>query len=214
MNAHLVKYPRTLHLPWSESVNSDDKVHKTTSQFEGRRVIVTEKMDGENTSMYSDHIHARSLDSKHHPSRNWVKGLWGSVRNNIPDGWRVCGENLYAKHSIHYKSLPSYFMAFSVWDDTNLCLDWDETLKWLSLMGLIHVPVLYDGIYDEALIKSLWKNRSNSGDESEGYVIRVADAIPYEDFSKFYGKFIRKNHVQTSEHWMNAALEPNGLIND
>lgn len=211
MNAQLVKYPRTLHLPWSESVNSDDKVHKETSQFEGRRVIVTEKMDGENTSMYFNHIHARSLDSKNHPSRNWVKGFWASIKNDIPEGWRVCGENLYAKHSIHYSDLPTYFMGFSVWNDRNVCLDWEETLKWFSMIGITPVPVLYDGIYDEAMIKSLWKG---DRDTTEGYVVRVADSIPYEDFSKLCGKFVRKNHVQTSEHWMNAALEPNGLIND
>lgn len=212
MNAHLVKYPRTLHLPWSESVNSDDKVHKTTSQFEGRRVIVTEKMDGENTTMYSDYIHARSLDSKNHPSRNWVKGLWGSIRNDIPEGWRVCGENLYAKHSIQYDALPSYFMGFSVWDDTNTCIEWDETLDWFKSMSIVSVPVIYDGIYDEALVKSLWKG---DRDSKEGYVIRVADRIPYDEFRNLCGKFVRKNHVQTTEHWMHAAvIEPNGLKND
>lgn len=103
------KYPRTLHLPWSESVQSDDKMVSSCQHFEGKEVVVTEKMDGENTSIYCDGIHARSLDSRHHPSRSWVKGLQARIGWQIPEGWRLCGENVYAVHSIRYDDLESYF---------------------------------------------------------------------------------------------------------
>ena len=43
-----VKYQRTYHCPWSQGITDDDRVHKNMSRFEGKRVIVTEKMDGEN----------------------------------------------------------------------------------------------------------------------------------------------------------------------
>jgi hypothetical protein len=59
------KYPKSPHLPW------------------------TEKMDGENTTIATDYIHARSLDSRHHPSRSWVKNLHGIIAHDIPLGWRV-----------------------------------------------------------------------------------------------------------------------------
>jgi phosphoribosylformylglycinamidine synthase len=49
------KYPRTLHLPWSESITSDDKVLKSIDSFLGKHVIITTKMDGGNISMYYDH---------------------------------------------------------------------------------------------------------------------------------------------------------------
>jgi RNA ligase len=96
-----VKYPRTYHLPWSEGIQDDDRTLESLDAFAGRRVVVTEKMDGENTSLYRDHLHARSLDGRHHPSRNWVKQFWSRLRADIPEGWRICGENLYARHSIH-----------------------------------------------------------------------------------------------------------------
>lgn len=67
------KYPRTYHLPWSKSCTDDDKVLQNINHFIGKEVIVTEKLDGENTSCYKDHIHARSIDSNNHPSRNWLK---------------------------------------------------------------------------------------------------------------------------------------------
>ena len=46
-----IKYPKTLHLPWSQGVNSDDRVMKDLSGFEGHPVVITEKMEGENTTM-------------------------------------------------------------------------------------------------------------------------------------------------------------------
>ena len=60
----MTKYPRTYHLHYSEKKsNNDDKVHINDSHFNGKEVIVTVKMDGENTSIYNDFIHARSLNS-------------------------------------------------------------------------------------------------------------------------------------------------------
>jgi hypothetical protein len=58
-----IKYPRTPHLPWSPGATSDDIYQGNTSYFENKVVVVTEKMDGENTSIYRDFVHARSIDS-------------------------------------------------------------------------------------------------------------------------------------------------------
>lgn len=205
-----VKYPRTHHLPWSPGITEDDRVMGSLAAFEGRRVIVTRKMDGENTSLYRDRYHARSVDSGPHPSRDYVKGIWGRIRGDIPDGWRVCGENLYARHSIAYRNLPSYLLAFSIWDERNGCLAWDDTLEWFALLGLEPVPVLYDGPYDEVLIRGLWT--PDQWDTSEGYVVRTADGFPYGAFRAHVGKFVRPGHVQTSKHWLaGQAIEPNGL---
>ena len=89
-----IKYPKILHLPWSEGVDVNTDLvfaqEDVESSFRGREVIVTEKMDGENCSMYRDHTHARSLDSRHHPSRNWVKRLHASIAHEIPVGLRIC----------------------------------------------------------------------------------------------------------------------------
>ncbi len=206
-----VKYPRTHHLPWSEGVNNDDRVIHSLSTFIGKRIIVTEKMDGENTSLYNDYIHARSVDGRSHPSRDWVKQFWSTISADIPEGWRVCGENLYAKHSIHYDNLSTYFMGFSIWNERNVCLGWDDTIEWFKLMGITPVPILYDGLFDEATIKELWNEKDWDG--CEGYVIRLADAIRYGDFRNSFAKFVRKGHVQTVKHWMHGQrITPNLLL--
>ncbi len=168
---------------------------------------MTEKMDGENSSLYRDGYHARSLDSRHHPSRNWVKAMHAGIAHLIPEGWRVCGENLYALHSIAYDALPSYFLMFSIWNDNNQCLAWDETVEWADLLGLSHVPVLYDGTYDEARLRAMKPDT----DVSEGYVVRLAESFSFSEFGDVVAKWVRTNHVQSEEHWMHKAVVPNGL---
>ncbi|HNC56652.1 MAG TPA: RNA ligase family protein, partial [Leptospiraceae bacterium] len=195
-----VKYPRTQHLPWSESVNKDDRKLESTEHFEGKRVVVTVKVDGENSTFYNDFYHARSLDNKRHPSRDWIKQFHARICGDIPEGWRICGENLFAKHSIKYTNLKSYFYGFSVWDEYNKCLSWDDTLEWFSMLGITPVEVIYDDIYNKDKIKSLWK--PEDWETREGYVLRIADSFNYKDFKTSVGKFVRKNHVQTVQHWM------------
>ncbi len=206
---HWVKYPRTLHLPWSEAVNSDDRALNSLESFIGQQVVVTEKMDGENTTMYCDHIHARSVDGRHHPSRNWVKQFWASIKADIPEGWRICGENVFAKHSIHYTNLESYFLGFSIWNNQNQCLPWAESLEWFHLLGIKTVPVLYDGTFDQHIIQQLWNNKNQQ--HTEGYVVRLASAFSYKAFRVSVAKFVRHNHVQTSQHWVQQQTERNLL---
>lgn len=206
----LKKYPRTYHVPWSLGSSSDDKILKDMEFYHQKRVVVTEKLDGENTSLYNNYIHARSLDSKNHETRNWVKNFWSSIKCEIPDGWRICGENMYAKHSIFYDNLESYFYGFSIWDETNYCLSWNETLEYFNYFGITCVPVLYDGIYDEELIKSLWNE--SKWNQMEGYVIRLVDSFSYKDFNKCVSKFVRRGHVQTAKHWaFGQKIEKNAL---
>ncbi len=206
-----VKYPRTHHLPWSEGMHSDDRQLKDVGHFAGRRVIVTEKMDGENTSLYADYFHARSIDSLHHPSRDWAKGFWGRIAHDIPEGWRICAENLYAQHSIAYSDLESYLLGFSIWDERNFCLDWDSTLEYFELLGIRPVKVLFDGEFDEAAIRRLYDPRKDWG-RSEGYVVRLADGFAYRDFRRSVAKFVRQGHIQTTKHWMHGQrVIPNGL---
>ena len=61
-----VKYPRTPHLPFSQGVTSDDKIIQTLNYFVGEEIVITEKMDGENTTMGHNYTHARSKIGRAH----------------------------------------------------------------------------------------------------------------------------------------------------
>jgi len=212
-----VKYPRTYHLPWSQGMNRDDRMMTDTNIFRGQKIMACEKLDGENTSCYTDRVTARSLETSTHPSRDWVKNLWAQFGYNIPKGWRVCGENMYAKHAIHYtnensNALDTYFYMFSIWDDKNMCLSWDETLEWAELLGLTVVPVFYYGVYDIDVITELNNKMEASPNTIEGYVIRLAREYHYSEFRDVCGKYVRKNHVQNNHgHWSTQKITKNEL---
>ena len=109
--------------------------------------------------MYLDHIHARSIDSNHHASRSMVKALHARIKYQIPKGWRICGENLFAWHSILYTELPDHFMVFGIYDAENNCLPWDDVLDWCDMLDLVPVPVLYRGEWDADKIRPMWQGQ-------------------------------------------------------
>ncbi len=209
-----IKYPRTYHLSYSQahaSAFKDDRIMKNDDSFQGQRVIASLKMDGENTTMYSDYIHARSLESQSHPTRDRVKGIWAQISYLLDDNMRVCGENMYAVHSMRYTNLPSYFLAFSIWTDM-ICLSWDETVDYAAILGLNMVPVFYDGIYDKDAILAAWKPYEKT---NEGFTIRLAKEFHYMNFRSSVGKYVRPEFRQVVNnshgHWISKKIEVNEL---
>jgi predicted kinase len=202
-----VKHPRTPHLPWSPGVSADDKRLGDTRAFEGREVVATEKLDGENTTLYRDGLHARSIDGRHHPSRDWVKALHGRIARHIPEGWRLCGEYLFAQHSVRYAALEGYLYVTSMWTEDNRCLPFDETVAWAQALGLPTPAIVWRGIWDEGAMRVL---RIDT-ERREGYVVRTAAGFAYDDFGASVAKWVRRGHVQTDSHWMHAEVVPNGL---
>lgn len=208
------KYPKTRYVPFCEANTSKDRddsmSKKAFAELLENETVILEKMDGENTNMYQDTIHARSTNSGDHPSRHWVKGLWGSFRHNIPLGIRICGENLYAKHSIAYEDLESYFMVFGVWE-YELCWSWQDTVAFCKQLGLITAPVISGpGFHTQKDIDAIIASLDT--DKQEGIVIRVAGSYRYEDHKLAAAKWVRPGHVQPNEkHWMTAKVIPNKL---
>ena len=124
------KYPRTPHLPWSPGKSGDDRIIESlTSLSQLEDILVTEKLDGENITLYRDYLHSRSLTYQPHPSRDWLKRLHAQICTDIPENFRICGENVFAKHSIFYKSLTTYYFVFAIFQD-DICLSWPETVEW------------------------------------------------------------------------------------
>jgi hypothetical protein len=218
------KYPRTPHLGWSPGSDEDDiAIERGAALFSCSDVVVTLKMDGENTTVYPDGTcHARSVDSISHPSRTWMRAQAANLGAQLPDRWRLCGENLYAVHSIRYDDLSPWFYVFSIWDGTRaggstgyadltdggIALDWDTTCEWAELLGTPTVPVIYRGPFDAKVITAAFEpHRAHH----EGYVVRDAGEIRADEFNQRAAKWVRAQHVQTDEHWLDKAVEVNGL---
>ena len=111
-----MKYPKTPHLPWSPGKNDDkeDKVLQNTDHFLGVPVIYLEKLDGECTTCSRHGIHARSEDSITSPWQTYMARMHACFQYKIPEGMFICGECMYATHSIFYENLPSCFFVFCV----------------------------------------------------------------------------------------------------
>ena len=209
------KYPRTTHLPWSRSVSTDDLVYRERDDLaiydEGTEVVITEKMDGENTTIYRDSVHARSIDFQSHQSRDWVRMFQSQIGHLVPEQMRLCGENLYAQHSIAYEDLASYFLLFSIWEGEH-CFSWEETEEWAELLEVPLVPVLYRGVWNEQIARALCSELDL--DRQEGYVVRPVRSFFRVEFSDLVYKWVRPHHVQTSDHWMYQPIIPNHLSED
>lgn len=198
----LLKYPRTPHLPSSPGATSDDK-WMTESSLEylnsGIELIVTEKMDGSNLTMTQDHFYGRSVDSGTQAWDTVARALWAAKRWDIPTGWRISGESMYARRSVSYENLPGPYIVFGIWDEDNTLLSWEETEEFAALLDIPVVPVLYRGTSFADAVE-VWGKQHDS-DTSEGFVIRDAGRIPYAEFGKRVAKWVREGHVRTAADW-------------
>lgn len=214
-----MKYPRTPHLPFSLGMTNDDRMIESMDNFfkKDQKLIITEKMDGSNTCLTSKNVFARSHNQNaYHPSFNWIKSQWSQFKFQIPEGQDLFGENCFAIHSIEYEALSSYFYLFGVRNDEKTWLSWEQVQNRAQSFGLETVPVLFEGtLKNEAELKllanKLMSEPSVFGGSREGFVVRVAQGFADDDFDSMVAKFVRKNHVQTDEHWMNQPVRPQKL---
>lgn len=198
----LYSYPRTPHLPESPGSTSDDK-HASrealTRLQSGIELVVTEKYDGGNVSAYRDAFHGRSKDSGTQAWDTYAKQIWSKIRFDIPEGWRISCESMYARRSIAYENLESPLYIIGIWNEKNNLISWDDTFEWAEMLGLPTVPPIYRGTsLKEA--REAWKKNFNP-ETSEGFVVRHAGEIPYEEFHMNVAKYVRANHVTTSADW-------------
>lgn len=209
-----MKYPRTYHLPFSPGATKDDKRLSGDwfSHYKGKEVVITEKLDGENSCITRYDVFARSHGA---PTRSsWSINLWGQdglywkVKDLIGENEEIFGENLYGEHSIHYDGLMSYFYIFAVLrnDDSPVWYAWDDVVLMSEVLQVPIVPVLWRGVFNdeielEAKVNELMLEPSTFGKTKEGIVMRVANEFSLNDFSDNVCKWVRPGHVQTDEHW-------------
>lgn len=202
MNEKYFKYPRTPHLPTSLGMTSDDKMAtvKTLAYLQsGIELIVSEKYDGGNISLYPNYFHARSLDGTSHAWDSPAKALHARIKHEIPEGWRITAESMYARRSVSYDQLEGPLYVFGIWDDSNTLIPWDDMVAYAEMLELPVVPLLYRGTsFKEAI--SAWGEKRNDK-ISEGFVLRDAGRVPYTEFGNHVAKYVRANHVQTSADW-------------
>ncbi len=112
-------------------------------------------------------------------------------------------DKLYESSDMRVKYPRTYHMPFS----EALASD-DKFVDNPDLFDITPVEQIYSGVYDENKILNSYKKYKS---DHEGFVIRNSGSFKYDDFSKNVAKFVRKNHVQTDDHWMHSEIVPNKL---
>ena len=211
-----MKYPHTSYFKFSPSVDKEDvreSGYFNINNFINKDIIFTTKMDGSNCVMTSKHIAARNGKTADHSSFDYAKVLHSQIHTLIPENHHVFGEWLYAKHNIWYDNLDDYYQVFAIYNEekqTWLC--WQDVIEIAGQLGLVTVE--YSKIYNINDIKTLKDTIIDYAEQKitnghEGIVVRTKEA--FKDFDNNVAKYVRRNHVQTDEHWSKQKIIRNIL---
>lgn len=201
------KYNRTYHLPWSPGTTSDDRISDDVDALLGTEIVITEKLDGENAGMTDEGVYARS-------HATFTTSAWSrevrqlhkmKVENMLGEGVFLFGENMEGIHSIEYTNLESYFYIFGV-RDNEIWIPWEQVEEYSYLLDIPTVPVLFKGVVNSAkelqkIVEDLVSKPSKLGGKREGIVVRTAGMFHNDDFADNVMKWVRKDHVTTTNHW-------------
>jgi atypical dual specificity phosphatase len=236
----LPEFPRIPHLPYKANaapgdiIAGEEEVNElfTTLRLKVpvHEMFVEEKVDGANSAicLHEDNPIIRNrthiLNKGFHkdtPAKKQFLRIWNWFYENKAKFERlneacgfsagVYGEWLYALHGIRYDKLPSYFIAYDVYDwEQGRFLNTLEARYQLGVAGFDVVPLLLQGsfgIFDQQL--EVLCNRGSqysTTDLREGVVVKVCD----DDKVLHRFKMIRSDFVQGC-NWNEEELTKNKL---
>jgi hypothetical protein len=145
-----IKYPRTPHLFGSKGTDDDKHLGRRASQafLNDPSLIAEEKIDGTNVGIHftsagrlilqcRGHELTEGLHPQYDLFKQWVSVKRPLCETMLEDRRILFGEWLYARHTVHYRALPHYFLAFDIFDKNRGCfLDLKTRLQILDGTGL------------------------------------------------------------------------------
>ena len=182
------------------------------------KIEITEKMDGANVAIIRGKGDKWTLQKRRGLADTGVHEqfafFWNWARWNeekilrIPNGWKVYGELMYSEHNIHYNILPSYFLAYDVWDGKKYLRAEERTEYVWDKWELQHVPILHYGNskinVDDFMNKKSWYSTKS-----------LAEGIVVKNYRKqMRGKLVRPKFTKDldeNDHWLHQATRRNKL---
>lgn len=230
-----VKYPRTPHLFGSKGTDDDKHLGEAESArfIRDESLIVEEKLDGTNVGIHFDgqgelilqcrgHLITEGMHPQYDLFKQWAAVMRELFARVLGERYIMYGEWVYAKHSIHYRSLSHYFHEFDIYDKQQAAfLDLKTRLGLLAGTGIPSVPVVHRGtLTRKQLTKLIGPSRFNSRFENprtnrtddlmEGLYLRTEA----EGIVTARAKFVRPEFVEKikqSTHWQHREMIPNEL---
>lgn len=232
------KYPRTPHLFGSRGTEDDKHLGQQESRefIANVSLIVEEKLDGTNVGIHFNsgarmvlQCRGHEITTGMHPQydlfKQWTVSKRPVLEALLEDRLLLFGEWLYARHSVHYRSLPHYFFEFDIYDkERQVFLDLAARLEFLAGTGIQTVPVIHRGPASADELRDLiGPSRFDSRFENprtarvdnlmEGLYLRTETEGRVTGRAKLVRpEFVEK--VKQSEHWQHQAVVPNVLAPD
>lgn len=164
------------------------------------------------------YIQTRNSHLLENDKRVAFKGAWRWVWTHINhierlQGFTVFGEWLYIQHNLHYDQLPSFFIAFDVWDNKqSKYLNFINKSKFLVDRGFQKSPLLSSGCLNpnlvfETLIEDQHQSKFSSTESVEGGVVK--------NYGKqAFGKMVLQeflDDLDIESHWTGRTPRYNAL---
>ena len=228
----LPKYPRTKHLPFEANASRDDLIASEKEceiLFKSDNIVWESKNDGANVGIRWENENPIIRNRNHilnkgylkdTPAKKQFRPLWNWAYDNYKNFKKleetlgftpsVYGEWLYATHGIEYDVLPSYFIAYDIYDaEKGYFIASNKTREVLLNCGF-HIPVLiHQGkikSYKDLVDFRDRKSEYSTKDMIEGVYVKVYDE------EKVINRFkIVRNDFICGEHWTKDCLKKNKL---
>lgn len=219
-----IKFPSTPHLAVLPRVSiRGDKVldEEQRKEFLSHKLIVEEKIDGANLGISFDDggnlfLQNRGSYLDKPFSGQWKKlPDWLQVKSELlfdalEDQLILFGEWCYARHSVSYSKLPSWFLGFDILEKRTLIF-WSAKKRnsLLKKIDIPPVPLLANGHFSFSELEELLASSKLSSEPAEGIYLR------YERDGRLVSraKLVRPAFIQAvNKHWSKSQIRPNTLV--
>lgn len=248
----ILKYPRTPHIEGSRLQPGDEDLEsKPFSELAGRHLVVEEKLDGGNAGISFSEDGQLRLQSRGHyltggPRerhfallKQWAASHAMQLSEILGSRFILYGEWLYAKHTVYYDALPSYFMEFDIYDrHQRAFLSTERRRELLAGSPVVSVPVLWSGpattlaalrkllgpsrcrtarwreaLREEATARGIDADKalaeSDKSDLMEGLYLKIEEHGAVTERYKFVRADFLTAILDAGGHWLDRPILPN-----
>lgn len=219
------KFPHTPHLLWlGEGTPREDKLLTTgeARTFLEGDLIVEEKVDGANIGLSvgpDGRVRAQSRGNYLAPGRchaqwnplwPWLAQREETLVKALGGELVLFGEWAYALHTVAYTDLPSWFLAFDVYEPANDRF-WSVARRntLAETLGLYTVPEVFRGHLVLNQVAGLIGPSHFGAPRMEGLYLRRERDGYLQQRAKVVGAEFKQ---QIEEHWTRRALVSNGRV--
>lgn len=222
------KFPRTVHIHNMGSATRDDLLldQKAQNEFLNKNLYIEEKIDGANMGISINPIdlsiwfqnRSHFISNKYHKQFEHLDSWRDQHSNDLfeilePGRHILFGEWLYLKHSIHYKKLPNYFIAFDLYDKKEQKFYSRPRLE--AIMAKTNIPLIKcikTGSFQKIsefieLIQTKSEYRDDDG-KVEGVYIKQSDD---DQWISRRGKIVRDDFITGDQFWDKGIVVKNTL---